>query len=191
VSGLAIIADHWERTLELVPRWFRSKPAYMALLKVVADAMQTMETDRFDAYIGQMLEFATGPTLDLWGWVFGAGPRGGLPPTWYRRLIRVAIATKYSNGNTESLVRRWGLATAPSTVELYRATRKGVSLVCFRADWMPEAYAARVAAIVRLGGPVTTIMLFEALETYLGNSSRTEAPAPTPDTNTAPGAKVW
>src|SRR5690606_5134229 len=139
---------------------------FQGLLDTIAQAFQEMETERFDAYIGQHLDFATGPTLALWGWVFGAGPQAGLTTEWYRRLIRLAIASKYGTRDVENMIRRWEIATEPSQVEFYRYPTKTVILCAFRDEWMPENYATRAAEIVRRGGPLCSMVLFEALDVY-------------------------
>lgn len=185
------IADHYQRSLDLTPRHW-AKTLYMrTIIRVVSSAYQILENERFDALIGSHLDFAVGPTLALWGWTFGAGPQGGLSPEWYRRLIRLSIATMFSTGNTESALQRWSLATEPSRVEFYRYPAEAFVLVCFRDEWMPPAYAARAAAILRKGGPAATIMLWEALDVYHGSDSRTRNPVPANPPTSAPGAKVW
>lgn len=185
------VGDHYDRAEAVTPRWWRGKPAFMALVKVLQLGVQELEDSKYDNWVSRRLDLAQGSALDWWGWFSGAGPRGGLEAQWYRKLIRLALAVRSSTGDVDSCIRRWQLATAPSQVEFYRYPKNAVALVAFRDEWMPEAYAVRAAEILRKGGPFGTIMLFEALTTYLGSDERTATPVPATPTTSAPGAKDW
>ena len=69
------IADHFERSLDLLPQHWAKKPLFRGVVRATSRAMQVLENERIDAMIGSHLDTATGKALAVWGWTYGVGPK--------------------------------------------------------------------------------------------------------------------
>lgn len=183
------ISDHEARVDELLPLTHRIRSGRLGAARAIGRTFQHLEDNIYDLYMSFVFELASGWTLDFWGW-FAGEPRGGLNDILYKRLIRVALAAKYTSGNKDDYIRLWALATG-GHVEFFAYPHKTVLLQAWVDEWMPPAYARRVAVAVRRGCPISTVVLSETLRRYVGDPSRLTAPLPAVPATGAAGAKVW
>jgi len=178
--GIKHIYDHIERLFTYLPSYLREKTGIQALIRALGDAFQEFEGNVYDIYTGEFFSQARGARLDAWGETYGV-LRLGLDDLWYRRLIVGTLRARQSQGRVDDCVSMWKGFTGADIVEFQELPPRGIMLVAWVEDYMPDGYARRAADTFRLHAPGGGKVLAEALRVgYLGGYSRTSPPYGTP-----------
>ncbi len=99
MSYLAIerVPDHVEQAVELPIDQYRGKPRFTGWLKSYVRQVQLVEDALYDVAIERMIDFATGPRVDIIGRIVGERRRGRTDPV-YKVFIRARIRINRSLG---------------------------------------------------------------------------------------------
>jgi hypothetical protein len=139
--------DHRARSLELMLWQDLDRPRLRALVEALAHGAQLLEDQIWALISGRVLDTAFGAALDQWGALVGV-TRGGLSDDAYRSMIEVQVYANTCLGSTDDLIHIAQLACAPCTVRHTTRYPGAGRLEIYRASFMSEARAARVARLL-------------------------------------------
>lgn len=100
---LTEITDYIARARSRILTQYKEKPALVALISELADAVQALETALFDIVEQTAISTATGAWLDRIGNLVGED-RAGAGDVLFRRYIAARIAANTSEGTLEDII---------------------------------------------------------------------------------------
>lgn len=102
-SPVAQITDHAARAVARLRGQFDKSPHIQALTEIIGDEIQLAENLLYALLIGRRVDTAIGDPLNQIGAVVGVA-RLGRTDTEYRRIIKVAILARRSDGGAEQII---------------------------------------------------------------------------------------
>jgi hypothetical protein len=118
MTELAPITNHDEIALNRLLSQFRGKARIEALLKAVAEGVQTLEDLVYDLISSTRFDNAVDAHLDAWGELVGEF-REGMSDDDYRRFISARILVNKCEGTTDQIIEIFDIITGDSVVILY------------------------------------------------------------------------
>lgn len=167
----ATYADYFESRL-------RERVGIAAFIRAMSRGWQAIEDNIYDVYLSTTLERATGPTLEYYGRLFGAGAQLDLPDELYRQLIYAAAGARRMAGTPEQIRTWWLNATGAVVVEVEDVSLGEVAIYYWRESYLPLNFARRIADLFRRVSPGAATAIYECRVDHLCFDGRTMFPLP-------------
>ncbi|MFB6373819.1 MAG: hypothetical protein ABEN55_12095, partial [Bradymonadaceae bacterium] len=147
------IPNHPAIAKEEFPSPFRDAETARELLAAMAEGVQVLEDDAFDALISSALSEAQGEILEQWGKIVGERRRDLETDDTYRQIIRARIQVQSSEGTSDDLIGVYQTATAPSKVRMWQLHPASAHLTAYKKSLMSKPRRRRVRRIMEDATP--------------------------------------